>query len=383
MPSSTQGPTKPGPATSSPAAELVLSAERVAQGLDRPVYVTAPPGNPRLFVLEQAGVVRVIEDGRLRPEPFLNVRADVRLGGERGFLGLAFHPDYATSGRFVVHYSAQPDGDTVLEEYRVSSDPARADAASRRLLLRVDQPSSLHNGGMVTFGPDGMLYVGLGDGGKESARNAQDPTTLLGSLLRLDVDRPGARGRPYAIPPDNPFAAGGGSPEVWAFGLRNPWRFSFDPLEGLLYVGDVGQYRFEEIDVVPAHLAGLNFGWPIREGHHCYPALHDSCRSRGLVAPTVEYPHDDRCAVIGGFVYRGRALPALSPGPTSTATSAPAPSAASATARVSPSISGTGRTDALERLGTVTSLGLDSAGEVLVTTHEGVVYRLVNALAPR
>lgn len=282
-----------------------LAVEVVAEGLSNPLHLTSPPDDPRLFVVEQPGRIRIIADGRLLEEPFLDLTDRVRSGGERGLLGLAFHPEYASNGRFFVNYTDE-NGDTRIEEYRVSQDPDRADPTAARLLLKVEQPFANHNGGLVVFGPDGMLYVGLGDGGGagDPEGNGQDTDTLLGSLLRLEVD--GAE--PYTIPPDNPLADDpAGRPELWAWGLRNPWRFSFDAAEGMLYVADVGQNRYEEVNAVPAAAAGLDYGWNIMEGRHCF--AEPDCDPTGLVLPVLEYEHPEGCSVTGGHVYRGGALP--------------------------------------------------------------------------
>lgn len=355
-----------------------LALRPVVKGLDHPTYVTAPAGDPRLFVLEQGGRLRVVVDGRLQPQPFLDLSPKVLAGGERGLLGLAFHPDYSRNGRFYVHYTADPDGDSRMEEYRVSSDPNRADPASARLLLQVEQPASQHNGGMITFGPDGNLYLGLGDGGAEP--RGQDPRQLLGTILRFDPDRRDAS-RPYGIPADNPFADGqGGAPEVWAYGLRNPWRFDFD--QDLLYLGDVGEYRFEEIDVVSARAPGLNFGWPIREGRHCYPRLKARCRSQaqgqgqGLVEPVLEYVHDGgACAVIGGFVYRGPAMPELDG--RYFYSDFCGGFLKSLWYRDGAVTEHRDWTEAVGGLTLPTSFGTDAAGELYLTVNGGTVYRLV------
>lgn len=277
----------------------------ITTGLDHPLYLThAGDGPKRLFVVEQAGRIRLVEQGVLAPLPYLDITDRVRSGGEQGLLGLAFHPDYRTNGRFFVNYTRKPDGATVIAEYRRES----RNAASReeRPVLLVPQPYPNHNGGMVAFGPDGLLYVGLGDGGSggDPHNHGQDPDHLLGKILRLDVDH----GEPYAIPADNPFATRGGKPEVYAWGLRNPWRFSFDAATGDLWVGDVGQYKWEEVDrVVP----GGNYGWRVMEGMHCFkPALF--CDMTGLAAPVLEYDHaGGRCSITGGYVYRGQAAPRL------------------------------------------------------------------------
>ena len=279
----------------------------VVDGLESPLYLTATPGDDRLFIVEQPGRIRIVKGGALLPEPFLDIVARVGSGGERGLLGLAFHPQYSSNGLFYVDYTDR-SGDTRVERYRVTEDPDVADPASARLVLVVDQPFSNHNGGMALFGPDGKLYVGLGDGGSggDPQEHGQNKATLLGSLLRLDVDA----GDPYAVPPDNPFVGDAGArPEIWAWGLRNPWRFAFDGPTGQLYVADVGQNQWEEVNVVPAASGGLNFGWNLMEGEHCFS--QSPCQDASLVRPVLEYDHAEGCSVTGGFVYRGEALPSL------------------------------------------------------------------------
>lgn len=279
----------------------------VAGGLTAPVHLTAPPGDARLFVVEQPGRIRIIENGALRGEPFLDITANVGSGGERGLLGLAFHPDYASNGYFFVDYTDR-GGDTRIERYRVSPDPNRADPASAKLILTVQQPFANHNGGLVAFGPDGMLYIGLGDGGSggDPLGHGQNRGTLLGSLLRIDADG----GDPYAIPAGNPFVGQAGArPEIWAYGLRNPWRFAFDREAGMLYIADVGQNRLEEINAVSTSTAGINFGWNVMEGTECYAG--PGCSTAGLTLPVLEYDHGEGCSVTGGMVYRGDALPVL------------------------------------------------------------------------
>jgi glucose/arabinose dehydrogenase len=232
-----------------------IALELVASGLRHPVYVThAGDGSGCLFVVEQEGRVRIVEDGILHETPFLDIANRVLSGGERGLLGVAFHPDYARNGRYFVNYTRRPDGATVVAEYRRSADPDRS-LDDERVLLLVPQPYPNHNGGMLAFGPDGYLYIGLGDGGSagDPGNRAQNTQELLGKLLRIDVDR----GTPYAIPRDNPFAGGGGRVEIFAFGFRNPWRFSFDRETGELWAADVGQDDWEEIDLVTR---GGNYG---------------------------------------------------------------------------------------------------------------------------
>ncbi len=358
-----------------------LALHPVVRGLDRAVHLTAPPGDERLSIVEQDGRIRLAgPDGALRPEPFLDLRDRVKAGGEQGLLGLAFHPDYARTGRFFVYYTSQPEGDSRLEEYRVSADADRADRGSGRVLLEVDQPSPIHNGGMLAFGPDGLLYLGLGYGGTTQSElrwTSQDPHTLLGSILRLDVDASGADGDPYAIPPGNPFADGhAGAPEVWAYGLRNPWRFSFDPVTDLVYIADVGQYRYEEINVVPARQAGLNFGWPLFEGRHCLLGA-PQCSEQGLVAPILEYTHEGRCAVIGGLVYRGSAMPGLVG--RYFYTDHCGGGLLSFRYRGGTAAEMRDHTPEVGVLAFPTSFGTDARGELYVAASDGVVYRLVMA----
>ncbi len=291
------------PTTTPPAPLQGLQLEVVGTGFARPTYVAAPPGDPRLFVVERRGTVVIVDDdGEVLPDPFLDIRDAVLDGGiEQGLLGLAFHPQFEQNGRFFVYYTDEA-GDSRLVEYTVPAGSGAADPGSARQLLHVPQPTDRHNAGMLLFGPDGYLYVSLGEGGA-AADHAQDPNTLLSAILRLDVDS----GDPYGIPPDNPFVEGGGAPEVWAYGLRNPWRFAFD--EGLMYIADVGHSDWEEINVVPLGGAPYNFGWLIMEGTHCFS--RPGCDTAGLVLPVLEYGHDEGCSVTGGFVYRGVAIPEL------------------------------------------------------------------------
>lgn len=278
----------------------------VSDGLRHPVYVThARDGSGRLFIVEQPGRIRIVHQGRMRGTPFLDIAGLVRYGGEQGLLGLAFHPSYKTNGRFFVNYTRRPDGATVVAEFKVSRNPEVAGTEEKQLLV-VPQPYANHNGGMVEFGPDGFLYIALGDGGAggDPGNRGQNPNELLGKLLRIDVDQ----GMSYAIPRDNPFASGGGRPEVFASGLRNPWRFSFDRKTGELWAADVGQNAWEEIDVVQR---GGNYGWRIMEGGHCF-LPREGCMQKGLVPPVAEYAHErGRCSITGGYVYRGAKLPSL------------------------------------------------------------------------
>ena len=289
--------------------------ELVTDGLALPIFVTAPPLDPRrLFVVEQAGMIRLIKDGALLDPPFLDIHEQVSCCGERGLLSVAFHPDYETNGRFFVNYT-NLDGDTVIARYRVSADPDRADDASEQILLTIDQPASNHNGGLVAFAPDGTFFVGMGDGGGQDDPNGngQSDQTLLAKMLRLDVE---VETPPYyAVPPDNP-RAGEGAPLglIWAKGLRNPWRFAWDRATGDLYIGDVGQGRREEVDFLPAGSpGGANFGWDIFEGFICHEPVQ-SCGEQvpPFTPPIYDYPHrDSACSVTGGYVYRGCTLPDL------------------------------------------------------------------------
>ena len=277
-------------------------------GLDRPVFITSAGDNSgRLFIIEKVGLIRIVQDNQLLVEPFLDIRD--RVGSDRseqGLLGLAFHPNYPSDGRFFVNYTDK-NGDTVIAQYNVStSDPNQADKGSEVRLIRVNQPYANHNGGEVIFGPDGFLYLGLGDGGSagDPKNNAQSLNTLLGKILRIDVDH----GSPYSTPDGNQFSENQ-IPEIWAYGLRNPWRFSFDQATGDMYIGDVGQDQWEEIDFLPSGSpAGTNFGWKYFEGTHPYSPDTPPVGLQ-LTAPVAEYSHTEGCSVTGGFVYRGSQLP--------------------------------------------------------------------------
>lgn len=347
-----------------------LAVETVFTRLDNPVYLTAPAGDARLFIVEQPGRIRVARGGRLTARPFLDITAKVASGGERGLLSMAFHPRYASNGFFYVNYTDQR-GDTRIERYHVSADPDVADSASAQLILGIAQPYANHNGGHLLFGPDGMLYIPTGDGGSggDPQGNGQNANALLGKLLRLDVDH----GGPYAIPPDNPFARGGGGGrgEIWALGLRNPWRIAFDSATGMLYIADVGQNRWEEVDVQPAATPGLNYGWNRMEGSHCYGA--PLCGKGGLVLPAVEYDHDSGCSVIGGFVYRGRALPFIA----GQYFYSDWCKGWLYSFRFEQGRPTTPRAWDVGPLGSVVSFGQDGAGELYIVAQEGTVYRLI------
>jgi len=282
--------------------------EIVASGFTKPVQVThARDGSQRLFVVEQTGWITIIQDNTVLPDPFLDLSGKISSGGERGLLGLAFHPDFSSNGYFYVNYTRTSDGATVIARYTVSTNPNLADLNSGTTLLTISQPYSNHNGGQLAFGPDGYLYIGTGDGGSggDPQNIAQNIDSLLGKILRLDVDH----GSPYAIPPDNPYLDSAGADEIWALGLRNPWRFSFDRDTGDLYIGDVGQNQWEEIDFEAAGSpGGTNFGWRCKEGIHTFntePPCDDSIFLATLTDPITEYSHEEGQSVTGGFVYRG------------------------------------------------------------------------------
>ena len=293
---------------------IPLTTKLVTAGLSSPVAIAAPPGDfDRIFVVEQnTAQIRIVQQGNLVPTPFLSLASSIVAGGEQGLLGLAFHPNYASNGRFFVQYTAKPSGDVVVMAFKVSAaNPNIANPLSGAKLLQVSHPFANHNGGNLKFGADGYLYIGIGDGGSanDPFNNAQNLSSLLGKILRIDVDS----GTPYAIPPMNPFVGvPGARPEIWAYGLRNPWKFSFDGTLTDLYIADVGQDSYEEIDFqVGGSPGGLNYGWRCFEGNHS-TGLSGCLGSTAVEKPILEYPHGTMgCAVIGGCVYRGFAIPDL------------------------------------------------------------------------
>jgi glucose/arabinose dehydrogenase len=360
------------PAGGTPSLRLVTNA------LSSPVFVTSPPGDTtRLFVVEQGGLVVVLRRDTLLPTPFLDIGPHISAGGERGLLSIAFHPQYATNRRFYVYFTNLV-GDLRIVRYNVSlTDPNIADSLSGDTVLAVPHPGQAnHNGGQLQFGPDGMLYAGLGDGGGggDLDTNAQNKGRLLGKLLRLDVD--GASG--YTIPAGNPFTTDPNArPEIWAYGLRNPWRFSFDRQTDDLYIADVGQDAWEEVDVATAASgrgAGLNFGWNVMEGLHCY---NTGCSQTGLTLPVLEYSHSDGCSITGGYVYRGTRVPAL----TGRYVYADYCTHFVRSFRFSggQAIDRRDWTAQLDPGGTVSSFGEDARGELYVVAHTGSLYRIVAA----
>jgi uncharacterized protein (TIGR03437 family) len=353
-----------------------LRTTTVASGISNPTDIQpANDGSGRLFLAQQNGIVRILREGSVNPRLFLDITGKTRADGERGLLGLAFPPGFAQSRRFYVHYS-DLRGDTTISMYRVSSDPDVADDTSETILLKVAQPFSNHNGGQIAFGPDGYLYIGLGDGGGggDPQGNGQNRNTLLGKLLRVDVEREPGNLR---IPLANPFVNMPARPEIWAYGLRNPWRFSFDRDTGDLWIADVGQNMYEEIDFQPASSrGGENYGWNAMEGAHCY---RPGCNPDGLTLPVAEYTHaQGGCSVTGGHVYRGR---------------------------LSPGLRGiylygdlcSGRIWGIERQGSswanrlllttrfsITTFGQDEAGEIYVAdANTGAIHRIEGPAAPR
>jgi glucose/arabinose dehydrogenase len=305
--------TSPGPSPTPTPTPGPVSASLVqfVTGLNQPVALEiADGGSGRMFAVEQRGTIQIISGGAIAGPPFLDITSKVNFdGNEQGLLGVTFHPNFAQTPRFYVNYDRPSSGQmqTVIAEYQVGANPNQVDPASERILLTADQPFPNHKAGQLAFGSDGFLYFGLGDGGSggDPLGNGQNTQTLLGKMMRIDVDHTSGSLN-YAIPFDNPFVNGGGLPEIWAIGFRNPWRFSFDRPTGRLFCADVGQDSFEEVDIVTK---GANYGWNIMEGDHCFNS--SSCNMSGLTLPIAEYSHSEGIAVIGGYIYHGSAIPAL------------------------------------------------------------------------
>ena len=349
-----------------------LAARLVASGLRNPLDLQAAPGDrERLYVVEQGGRIRVIRSGQLQPTPFLDVSGRISSGGERGLLGLAFHPQFATNRRFFVNYT-NPRGDTHVAEFRASSADA-ADPASERVVLTETQPFANHNGGGLAFDNSGRLLIALGDGGSggDPLGNGQKLDTFLGKILRIDVDA----ATPYAVPRttrSGPLP--GAAPEIWAYGLRNPFRISVDRPSGDLYIGDVGQNRVEEIDVgLASRRGGENYGWNVTEGSQCY-SPSSGCNRTGLTPPVYEYTHSEGCSVTGGVVYRGCRMPDLA----GTYFFGDFCTGLVRSFRLASGQATDVRdwTASVRGVNSPASFGLDADGEVYVVDYDGEVYRL-------
>jgi glucose/arabinose dehydrogenase len=371
------GTTVPG-AASTTAANLPelqgLRLESLTGDVRQPTAITAPTGDERLFINERFGVILWMDANReLQDTPFLDLTDRVLAGGiEQGLLGLAFHPDYANNGRFYVYYTDQGGRRQVSEFQRSVSDPNIASPDTERVLIELEQPPDAtdirHYAGQLAFGPDGYLYIAMGDGA-DSRDQGQDPNTMFGAISRIDVDS----AEPYGIPPDNPFVGGGGAPEVWAYGLRNPWRFSIDPVDGLIYIADVGHADQEEVNVLPIAEGGYNLGWSDVEGTRCFHV--QDCDLANYTSPAITYTHEEGCSVTGGYVYRGSAIPEL----TGTYFYS---DWCSQWIRSFKFVGGAVTeeqdwSEQLGQLGQVNTFGIDSTNELYLGTHEGIVARLI------
>jgi glucose/arabinose dehydrogenase len=349
-----------------------VELKEVGAGFERPVVIAPLPGDGRLLVVQKTGRIVFLEDGKAGPV-FLDLSDGVSTGNEQGLLGLAFDPSFAQNGKLYVDYTDKR-GDTQIVAFTAKAGVA--DPGSAKVLLSIDQPEANHNGGWVAFGPDGFLYIGMGDGGGGGDRhgetgNGQNKDVLLGKILRIDPNG----GDPYAIPKDNPFAGGGGKPEIFLYGVRNPWRNAFDG--DTLYVADVGQNAWEEIDVLPLKdAAGANLGWRMMEGRECYPVA-SACVQGGLVMPVYVYGHDKGCSITGGVVYRGKALPKLQGRYFFADYCAGVLQGLRMENGAASELADT--SDTLGVVGQVTSFGTDADGEMYVLTDEGRVLKMVPA----
>ncbi len=352
-----------------------LDADLLVSGFDQPILVTSAPGTDLLFVVEREGIIWVVDDGTILDEPFLDLTDRLLSNSiEQGLLGLAFHPEYETNQLFFAYWT-DPEGDSRLSAFTTGSTPTAGDPDSERLVLAVDQPAERHNAGMVQFGPDGLLYLALGDGG-DGGQHSQDISNLLGTVVRIDVSPTveaatggtGQAAEAYLVPDGNPF-----DDEIWVYGLRNPWRFSIDEPSGNVYIGDVGQDGFEEINVVGLDGAGTNFGWSEMEGDECF---RSGCETAGMTTPVLQYSHADGCSVTGGLVYRGSVIPEFNGHYFF----------ADWCGELVRSFRLTGQgqvadvfdwNDQLGELAQVTAFGTDADGELLAVNWAGELYRIV------
>lgn len=357
------------PGTGPPPLDLTLAlAPFVTSGLTSPVFLTQPLNDGRMFVVEQPGRIRVVRNGVLQATPFLDITGRVLSGGERGLLSVAFHPQYATNRFFYVYFTG-PNGEIRIERFTATANPEVADPATAKLIISIPHSEfGNHNGGLVAFGPDGMLWMAPGDGGGggDPLQNGQNYNSLLGSMVRIDVNA----GDPYAIPPNNPFVGmAGRRPEIWAKGLRNPWRFSFDATSGLLYIADVGQNAREEINADSYAVGGANYGWPIMEGAACFSA---PCDQTGYMMPVLDYLNDEDCAVTGGYVYRGSEIDGLQ----GNYLYSDYCGGWLKSFRYSTGVAVDRRDWGITRVGNVPSFGVDYAGEVYMIAGSGI-YKIV------
>lgn len=370
-PTPTPEPPTPEVVTLPPLDSLGLSLTPIVEGLKRPNHLThAGDGSGRLFVVEQPGRIRIINDGDLLPTPFLDIVSIVGSeANEQGLLSIAFHPNYVNNGYFFLNYTNK-DGDTTIARYQVSNNPDSADPNSAKIVLTIGQPYGNHNGGQIVFGPDGYLYVGMGDGGaaNDPHDNGQKLDTLLGKILRLDVDN----ADPYGAPQDNPFVnQADARPEIWSYGWRNPWRLSFDSATGDMYVADVGQNKYEEVHVELAGTpGGKNYGWRLMEGFHCFDPAECDPANLPVELPVTEYDHSQGCSITGGYVYRGANYPEL------TGTYLYGDYCSGIVWGLRHEVDGSwSQAQLLDSDTNISSFGQDEAGEIYLIDHRGNVYQ--------
>lgn len=370
-------PTAESAPTTAPTVEVQPALQRIADGLVKPTYLThAGDGSGLLYITEQPGRVRVWRDGQVLPTPFLDLTDRVGdRGNEQGLLSIAFSPDYTQSRRVFVNYT-DTRGDTVVSGFIANADGLTADPASEWIVMRIEQPYSNHNGGQIKFGPDGMLYIGMGDGGAagDPQNFAQNMRSLLGKMLRIDVSQ-SSPAQPYRVPADNPNFGNSARPEIWAAGLRNPWRFSFDRITGDMFIADVGQNAFEEINFQPVNQGGQNYGWKFREGFAPYAGDPGTLK---LTDPIHQYAHrEGGCSVTGGYVYRGAALPSL------VGAYIYGDFCSGLIWTLRPNGNGGWTNEVLFRTPyNISSFGEDEAGELYVLDRNGAVYKLIGAPLP-